>query len=488
MPKPTRKRKHEENIKYVVEVPKNKYRPYDAVAQAEDEQLTKILFGGSETFLKSLEEAEKEELKSQPDSGLGEEDSSDCEMVYKPAWTDDEDDGIEVGQALDAQGRKLPHGGVNDRSNKYKDLLKHKFESINGTPKWAKLSQASEGSDDDDILQTCGFIRNQGGAHLPGSVLEYKKMKDLNCETYSEGPYINSIEFLNNSSVALVAGQSGIASLFAVDGKKNSKLHSIGFEHFPIFCAKVIENNNEAIFGSRHPYIHCYDLIAAKHSKMSLPPGVTTFKKFGVSPDQKILAAVGKWGEIHLLTTKSKERVCVLKQSSNVTSLSFSPNNSILYAHSDSGEVTIFDLNMRRVMHKFTDEGCLQGTTISVSSSNQFVATGSAQGVVNVYNTNSLFESMNPTPRKTLMNLTTGITSLEFNPTSEILAFSSVDILNSVKLYHINSSTVFKNFPSFETKFGHINVSNFSPSSGYVAFGNKKSTVSLFRLNHFKNY
>lgn len=143
---------------------------------------------------------------------------------------------------------------------------------------------------------------------------------------------------------------------------------------------------------------------------------------------------------------------------------------------------------MRRVKHKFTDEGCLQGTTLGVSSSNQFLATGSAQGVVNLYGMEDVLQSKLPKPRKTILNLTTAITDLKFNSSSEMLAFSSVEIQNSVKLFHLGSGTVFSNFPNFETKMGHVNVLNFSPSTGYVAFGNRKSIVSLYRLKHYKSY
>lgn len=145
-------------------------------------------------------------------------------------------------------------------------------------------------------------------------------------------------------------------------------------------------------------------------------------------------------------------------------------------------------MNTRRVRHKFVDEGCLQGTTIATSSSNQFLATGSAQGVVNLYNTEDVLQQKLPKPRKSIFNLTTSITSLKFNPSSEILALASVEIQNSIKLFHIGSGTVFSNFPNFGTKMGHINTLNFSPGSGYIAFGDRKSVVSLYRLKHFKNY
>lgn len=163
-------------------------------------------------------------------------------------------------------------------------------------------------------------------------------------------------------------------------------------------------------------------------------------------------------------------------------------SGNLLFGHSNSGELTMWDVSMRRVRHKFVDEGCLQGTTISIASSNQFLATGSAQGVVNIYGMEDVLQSKLPKPRKSIMNLTTSIKDLKFNSTSEVLAFASAEIKNAVRLFHVGSNTVFSNFPNFQAKMGQINTLNFSPGSGYIAFGNRKSVVSLYRLKHFKNY
>lgn len=493
MPKQTRKRKinKTEDVEYEVMAPKNKFRPFDEKAQAEEQNLTEILFGGAPSFLKSLEEAEQEvgTKDTNVDSGIGEEDSDDySQHNRKPAWTDD-DDGIDVGEALRAQKRKLPSGGVNDRSNKYQNLLEHKFISAYGTPKWASLDRPKEEVDsDEEVLQTCGFISNRESTTLPQGNLEFKKVKDLNCETYSEGPFINCVEFNNSSTVALIAGSSGIASIYAVDGKRNNKLHNIAFEHFPVWCAKFTQNGQEAILGSKRSHAFIYDLTAAKALRTPLPQDITTFHNFVISPDYKFIAAAGKWGEVHLLCATSKERISVLKQNSEVTSLTFNPSSRLLYGHGDTGEVTIWDMNMQRVSHKFTDEGCLHGSRIVVSPSNQFIATGSAEGVVNLYNTEDVLSKTLPKPRKSILNLTTRITDLKFNSSSEILALSSVDIKNSVKLFHIGSNTVFGNFPNVSTKLGNVNVLNFSPNSGYIAFGNRKSIVALYRLKYYKNY
>lgn len=334
-----RKRKHSstetKNIEYVIDKPKMKFKPFDEEAQAEEEHLNNILFGATRGFLQSLEEAEKEvgPSTSNVDSGLGEDDSSDSEEnARKPAWVDEDDDGVEVGQALDAQRRKLPPGGINSRNNKYSDLLRHKFESAFGTPKWASLSKKRPHSDsdsDDEILRTSGFISKPVSTTIPSNVLEFKKVKDLNRETYSEGPYINVIEFHPTSSVALVAGNGSIATLFAVDGKVNSKLHSVAFEKFPIICGKFIKNGNEAILGSRHNHLFSYNLLAAKAVRINLPTGLTQFKKFVVAPNSELIAAAGKWGEVHLLCPYSKERISLLKQDSEVTALQFSPSGKM---------------------------------------------------------------------------------------------------------------------------------------------------------------
>lgn len=331
----SRKRKHVKNendeFEFVIDEPKAKYKPFTEEDEAEEEHLSNILFGATRGFLQSLEEAEKEAGPSHfnVDSGLGEEDSNASDDdARKPAWVDEDDDGIEVGQALDAQGRRLPNGGVNSRNNKYSNLLRNKFESSFGTPKWASLKkkrQHSESDSDDEILRTCGFISKTVSTTIPPNVLEFKKVRDLNRETYSEGPFINAIEFHEGSSVALVAGNSGVATLFAVDGKTNNKLHSVAFERYPIVCAKFLQRGNEAILGSRHGHIFSYDLLAAKAVRINLPTGLTQFKNFVVSPDSELMAVAGKWGEVHLLSSISKERISVLKQDSDVTALAFNP-------------------------------------------------------------------------------------------------------------------------------------------------------------------
>lgn len=52
--------------------------------------------------------------------------------------------------------------------------------------------------------------------NLPKSIIDIKALTPINKETHTEGPIVSSVEFHPSSTVALVAGTSGILSLFQV--------------------------------------------------------------------------------------------------------------------------------------------------------------------------------------------------------------------------------------------------------------------------------
>ncbi|XP_044727338.1 U3 small nucleolar RNA-associated protein 18 homolog [Chrysoperla carnea] len=455
-----------------VEVKESKKFAYEDIC-AEEERLSKLLFGDVNEVIKTETVVEK------PSENVPESTA---------AWEDEDDASITVQTALQSQKRKLPNGGVNEKQNTYSSLLKHKYKNLVGTPKWAKLDKVVDGDDsDDEILRSCGHIASNSIENtLRKGTLEIKQLTDLNAETYTEGPFIHSLEFHPTSTVGLVAGPSAIFSLFAVDGKRNNKIHSVKLDQFPIKCAKF--NGDEIVFGSaRHNYMYIYDLEKAQAQRIFLPQDMTNMQRFEMSPCGNYIAVSGRFGELFLLNAKSKEKIGNFKQDSKLRAISFTPDSNHIYAHSETGTVTVWDVKMQRVVNRWYDEGCIQGSSIDVSPCGQYVATGSFEGVVNLYDRSSL-DVGNPKPLKAIMNLTTCITGLKFNSTSEILAFSSREKDGDVKLLHVNSKTVFSNFPGLNTKLHKINSIAFSPLSGYFAVGNNKSKVLLYRLKHYASY
>ena len=64
------------------------------------------------------------------------------------------------------------------------------------------------------------------------------------------------------------------------------------------------------------------------------------------------------------------------------------------------GEVYVWDVNSRTCVHKFVDDGCILGTSIAISPTQQYLACGSSSGVVNVYGTSQLENTSLPKPEK----------------------------------------------------------------------------------------
>ncbi|XP_026467888.1 U3 small nucleolar RNA-associated protein 18 homolog isoform X2 [Ctenocephalides felis] len=335
--------------------------------EEEEFRLSKLLFDNGEGLLENLNNEDlDQDILDQLDSDTDER---------KPAWNDEEDEDTTVGKALNAQNRVLPEGGINDRGNKYSNLLKEKFKTVYGTPKWASLDREAEEGSDDEILRSNKHIVKSKAKNLPKNVLDIKRMKDLNKDTYSEGPIVSSVDFHKGSSVALAAGLNGVVSIYAVDGRENEKLHTLGYNRYPIHNAKFSQDGEEVILGGQHSYYHCYNLMSGDTKRIMLPHKVTQMKIYELSPCGKYIAIGGRFGEVFVLSSKSKELLCTMKQATKCTGMAFSEDGARLYCHGSENEVTVFDMKERKAMKKFLDDGCLAGSCIDLSRNGQYLAT-----------------------------------------------------------------------------------------------------------------
>lgn len=447
----------------------------DWQASEQEQKLIHNLFGNKEKLLQRFDEDEVGLESQEP-------------VARQPVWQDSDDEGLHADDVIDYERKGAP---VVRKQGKYKVYLEQTFQHVLGTPAWAKIDRvADEDSDDEQLLRTVGHLAKptqQQGQLLP-TTLQFKRMKDLNRATYAEGPSITGLEFHPTSSVALVTGKSGVATIYSIDGRKNEKLHGLQFDNFSIKSCRMTRSGTEAIFGGSKKFFYTYDLISGETQRTFLPRSITKMSHFELSPNGRFISVCGRFGEIHLLDTNTKELIVTMKQEHLCSSMAFSVDSNQLLAHSSDAEVTVFDLRMHKAIHRFNDEGCVNGSSIKVSPNGRLLATGSEQGVVNVYDFDQITKSTNPKPIKTVFNLTTAITSAEFNHSSEILAIGSNHISDAVKLVHFPSGSVFANFPGQQGNIGKPNVLRFSPLSGYLAIGNLNKEVSLYRLKHFSNY
>ncbi|XP_017044449.1 U3 small nucleolar RNA-associated protein 18 homolog [Drosophila ficusphila] len=455
--------------------------------------MEKVLFGDRQRFLTNLAKSVGQKWQPSDDEEEGERNSVQQKTgdKRKAAWSDSDDEDLQVGDVKKATKHTGPLNHLR-KDKSYKEYLTARFHRTLNQPKWAekkvKKDEDDDLSSDEELLKTVGFIdRKARSSDLPQKTLNFKRVKDLNRATYSEG-LVSSIQFHPSSTAALVCGENSVATIYTVDGQKNEKLHSMRFKKFPLVCSRIAPCGTKAFFGSVRRFYYAYDLLEAKESKLTMPGDIKTMHKFEVSPCGKFIIVAGKYGAIHLLTANTNELLHSFKQEGKVKDFTWSADSKRVLVCGATSNVTVLNLRQNLIEHTFMDDGCINGQCIQLAPNQRLLATGSQEGVVNIYDYENVFVSKAPQPEKRFMNLRTGISDLQFNHSSELLAMSSGEAPNAVKLAHFPSATVFSNFPSQIENVGYVTSMAFSPHSSFLAFATKGKRVPLFRLKYFKGY
>uniref|UniRef100_A0A2K5D5R9 U3 small nucleolar RNA-associated protein 18 homolog n=1 Tax=Aotus nancymaae TaxID=37293 RepID=A0A2K5D5R9_AOTNA len=346
-----------------------------------------------------------------------------------------------------------------------KTRLKEVFQhAMGGVPAWAethkrKMSSADE-SEQDEMISS-----------LPRGIL--KICQHVHAE-HPTAARISSAQFHPCAQIVVVA-----RLLFQIIYLEKPTMPG----RFPIFKACFSANGEEVLATSTHSKaLYVYDMLAGK---LILVYQVRALKEDNGS----FFLLNGIAGHLHLLSVKTKELIGSMKINGRVAASTFSSDSKKVYASSGDGEVYVWDVNSRKCFNRFADEGSLYGLSIATSRKGQNVACSSNCRVVNIYNQDSCLQETNPKPVKAIMKLVTGVTSLTFNPSTEILAIASEKKMKeAVRLIHLPSCTVFSNFPVIKKKnTSHIHTMDFSPKSGYFALGNEKGKALMYRLHHYSD-
>lgn len=403
--------------------------------------------------------------------------------------------------------RNLIRGEAESTMSKQKlqQRMREQFQkSMGGTPSWAdstaqKSKKTKEDEDDDededeeendDLLRRTGnFVASSDS--LPSGILRMKKCLHANSARPSEDR-LTTVQFHPSAQVVMTAGLDQSVSLFQVDGKTNPKIQSIHLERFPVHRAQFSRDGETVIATSlKNKMFYLYDMMEGRVTPVHTVRGLNEarVKEFSVCPEGGALLLTGTNGYLHLLTLKTKEVVRSMKINGNVCGVAFSHDGSKVFANSEEGEVYVWDMRSSRCVNRFTDDGCVKGTSIAASRNGRYLACGSESGVVNIYSQEACLNSANPKPLKAVMNLLTSATSLTFNPSSEILAVASRAEDEAVRLVHMPSLTVFSNFPVAKKKIAYrASCLDFSPHSGFFSLANNKGHAPLFRLLHYKDF
>ncbi len=113
-------------------------------------------------------------------------------------------------------------------------------------------------------------------------------------------------------------------------------MQSVNFSDFPIKTAHFSHDGSEFICGSqRASHLQVFDLGSARASRVEAGRrlGQGAVQRFEVSPAGDYLAALGRFGQVHLLSARTKELAFSLKMNDDVTCAAFAPGGQNLYTH-----------------------------------------------------------------------------------------------------------------------------------------------------------
>ncbi|XP_076015538.1 LOW QUALITY PROTEIN: U3 small nucleolar RNA-associated protein 18 homolog [Genypterus blacodes] len=384
---------------------------------------------------------------------------------------------------------------------KLQQRMREQFQkSMGGAPSWAeskvkkkskrKMKAEEDEDEEDDLMRKTGnFVAPSQS--LPTGILRMKKCLHANSSRPSEAR-LSSVQFHPSAQVVMTAGLDQSVSLFQVDGQRNPLIQSVHLERFPVHKAEFSCDGATVVATSlKNKMFYLYDMMGGRVLPVHTVRGLNEarVKEFSVCPDGGALLLTGTRGYLHLLTLKTKEVVRSMKIHGDVAGVCFSRDGSKVFAHSEEGEVYVWDMRSSRCVNRFTDDGCVRGTSIAASKNGQYLACGSQSGVVNIYSQEACLNSANPKPLKAVMNLLTSATALTFNPSSEILAIASRAEDEAVRLVHLPSLSVFSNFPVSKRKLVYrSSCLDFSPHSGFFSLANNKGHAPLFRLLHYNDF
>ncbi|OQR93305.1 U3 small nucleolar RNA-associated protein 18 [Thraustotheca clavata] len=410
------------------------------------------------------------------------------------AWVDEDDEEVVVDletsrlkKLRKTQEETHVSGGV------FQERLKKQFKSGRSAAAWAdldaidakKTNHNEDSEEEEDIFAGSTNLLGTGqGDVLPPITLDVLRMKDANIQSPSNS-VVQSTQFHANGQLLLTAGLDKTLRLFQIDGKQNPKIESIYLKDLPISCAKFSNDGKRAIMTGARPYFYVYDIEGGNVNRIPRVGARKEKRWLSFESSNDHLAMLGDDGVISLLSERSNEWIGSLKMNGSVRSVAFCPDERYLMSTGSDGEIYQWDLRMKKCVYRVADEGSLGSGAIATSNDGKYLAVGADSGVVNIYDPSTIRHGVAPKPTKSMMQLTTAVTSLKFNGDSQILSMVTKETKDTLKMVHLPSCTVFANWPTSKTPLNYVSCVDFSPSSGYFAIGNARGRVLLYRLTHY---
>ncbi|RVD85953.1 uncharacterized protein DFL_004253 [Arthrobotrys flagrans] len=491
------------------EVRLNLNKSLGEVGQLEDDQLFFVDSGTTQPT----------DLVIAPSTDLIHADGLDSEAeLNKPAWEDSDDERLTISLSTNPRLRKLRTTELDDviTGTEYTKRLRIQYERINPIPSWSLPSKDSErpkksrrtsspdssSESEDEIMDvdlptnnslsallqsSASYTKRSKNGKLPPESLDISRLRDANYLSPSHSG-IQSLSFHTSHPLLLSAGFDHVLRLYHIDKKTNPPATSLYLQGTPIHTAAFHPDGKRVFASGRRRYFHIWDLESGKIEKITRVYGnqehQKSMEKFKLSPCGRFMALCGAHGYINVLDAKTGQWVDSVVVEGVVADIAWSIGGKKLLVANKAGEVWEWDSAERRIESRWNDEGGNGLTSISLGGNDRWCAVGSTSGVVNIYDRKEkVVVEGHPTPKRALGNLVTAINVLEFSDDGQLLCIGSKEKRDALRLVHLPTCTVYKNWPTTSTPVGNINCAGFAGgASGLFAFGNQQGKIRLWEI------
>ncbi|KAG7663316.1 UTP18 [[Candida] subhashii] len=478
------------------------------------------------------------EIDSQDEDEEEEEESeSDDE---ENAWEDSDDERLNISLNSSDKLKKLRRtpqdSSISGKS--YIIRLRSQFEKIYPRPSWIDdidQSESDENSSDNDIIlddddeeegrsngntnalldilsSTQSFIITKQLKLISPNRISITRLKDANYQKLGKSS-IQSLSFHPTHPLLLTGGFDKTLRVYYIDGKINNFITSIHLKNCPIstcqFSPSLDTNQNLVFAAGRRRYMNKIDLNSGEVEKISRLYGQEQFQKsfeyFKISPKGTYIGMTGNSGWCNLLNGTTGQWIRGFKIEGTIVDFEFARDESFIVIVNSAGEVWEYELKQEaaqqsqpkgnkkpktynKLLRKWQDDGGIGITKIKLGGpKNRWIAIGTNNGIVNIYDRSKFttVETSRPHPIKTIENLITSISTLEFSPDGQLLCVASRAKRDALRLVHLPSGSVYSNWPTSGTPLGKVTTVAFSPNNEMLAIGNEGGKVTLWRLNHY---
>ena len=222
-------------------------------------------------------------------------------------------------------------------------------------------------------------------------------------------------------------------------------------------------------------------------------------ERFKLSPCGRYMGLVGSsrkgGGIINVLDANTTQWIAAARMEGKggIADFAWWRNGEGLTVAGKGGEIGEWSVSENRFVGRWHDEGAVGTSIIALGGKNsntelggdRWIVVGSSSGVVNIYDRKSWVEGSmkeRPEPTRRFMQLTTPTSCLEFSPDGQLLIISSKWKKDALRLIHLPSCTVYKNWPTSNTPLGRISAVAFSKDSDMVAVANEQGKIRLWEI------